>query len=151
MLKALRLENTKTCRSISLELSRICEWPVPNHTEQVPIITWDSRRASPDVEGGGLKGIDDVVLCNTGQVILIEEGALEASRVDLCQDHLQRWREGRDIIRGTERYIDINRYIDRCTYEIRLDILYLYVEWAKDSGTGRSFKVLHDIWLALLY
>lgn len=51
--------------------------------------TWDPCRASSDVEGWSLEGVDDIILSYAGQILLIKEGALEACGVNLGQDHLE--------------------------------------------------------------
>lgn len=73
-------QTTPTKLSISTSLTSIISflWP-----------TWDFCRASPDVKGWGLEGIDDIMFSNAREILIIKKGATEAYGINFCQDHLE--------------------------------------------------------------
>lgn len=65
----------------------------------ISVVTWYSSGSSSDVKGRGLEGINDIVFCDAGQVIVVEKRALETSSVNFSQDHLKEMKETRaDIL-----------------------------------------------------
>lgn len=61
----------------------------------ISVVTWYSSGSCSDVKGRGLEGINDVVFCDAGQVIVVEKRALETSSVNFSQNHLKEVKETR--------------------------------------------------------